>query len=181
MLEDLLIKEKEAIVSKWKDLLVGTYPSETQRFLKTQKNRFANPVGSSIEDGLEGLYNGLIQEGEAETAFFSESLDRIIRVRAVQGFAPSSAVGFVFLLKDAVREVLGKTIRERGLYEELLEFEERLDGLALLAFNIYMQCRETLFEIKASEIRNRTSRLIDRACQKYGMPHEWADSPDTKS
>ncbi len=179
MLEDLLLKERDAVVSRWKELLVGTYPSETQRFLKTQRNPFANPLGNSIDEGLDGLYDNLLKDGDSEA--FSKFLDRVIRIRAVQGYAPSTAVGFVFLLKDAVRGVLEKVISEKRLYEELLTFEQKIDSLALLSFNIYMQCRETIFEIRAHEIRSRTSRLVERACQKYGMPHEWADSDETKA
>ena len=158
---------------------MGTYPSETQRFLKTQKNPFANPLGNSIDEGLDGLYDNLLKDGDSES--FSKFLDRVIRIRAVQGYAPSTAVGFVFLLKDAVRGVLEKVISEKRLYEELLTFEQKIDSLALLSFNIYMQCRETIFEIRAHEIRSRNSRLVERACQKYGMPHEWADSEETKA
>ncbi len=179
MLEDLLLKERDAVVSRWKELLVGTYPSETQRFLKTQRNPFANPLGNSIDEGLDGLYDNLLKDGDSET--FSKFLDRVIRIRAVQGYAPSTAVGFVFLLKERVRGVLEKVISEKRLYEELLTFEQKIDSLALLSFNIYMQCRERIFEIRAHEIRSRTSRLVERACQKYGMPHEWADSEETKA
>lgn len=182
MLEDLLVKEKTAITEKWKKLLVDTYPPETQQFLRTQKNPFSNPLGDSIDEGLEGLVDTLFQSKDPDSGDrFSEFLDRVIRIRAVQGYSPSTTIGFVFLLKTAVREVLGQAIREKQLYEELLSFEEKIDGLALLSFNIYMQCRETLFEIKVDEIRRRNSRLVERACQKYGMPHEWADSEDTKA
>ncbi|MBI5252300.1 MAG: RsbRD N-terminal domain-containing protein [Desulfomonile tiedjei] len=179
MLKDLLEKQRDAVVDRWKQLLVGTYPPETQRFLKTQKNPFANPLGNSIDEGLEGLYDNLLKDGDIEK--FSEFLDRVVRIRAVQGYAPSTAVGFVFLLKEAVQEILGQAIRENRLYEELLTFEQKIDSLALLSFNIYMQCRETIFEIRTHEIRNRTSRLVERACQKYGMPQEWADTEETKA
>ncbi len=181
-MEDLLVREKKAIVDKWKKLLVDTYPPETQIFLRTQKNQFANPLGNTIDEGVEGLYDALLRQNDAGSGDrFSEFLDRIIRIRAVQGYAPSTAVSFIFLLKTAVREVLGGVIRKEGLYDELLTLERRIDDLALLSFNIYMQCRETIFEIRTHEIRNRNSRLIERACQKYGMPHEWADSEETKA
>jgi len=179
MLKDLLIQERDTVVNRWKQLLVETYPPETQKFLKTQKNPFANPLGQSIDDGLEGLYDTLLNDGDLEA--FSKFLDRVIRIRAVQGYSPSTAIGFVFLLKVAVNDVLGQAIREKRIYEDLLTFDQKIDSLALLSFNIYMQCRETLFEIRTNEIRNRTSRLVERACQKYGMPHEWADSEETKA
>jgi len=61
------------------------------------------------------------------------------------------------------------------MLQELMEFESRIDGLALMAFNIYMQCRETLFDVRVNEIRSRVSRILERACEKYGAPSEWLD------
>jgi hypothetical protein len=100
-------------------------------------------------------------------------LDDFVRIRAVQQFSPSHAVGFVFLVKRAVREHLSQDLTNAELWQELLVFESKVDNLALLSFDLYMRCREKLFEIRATEIRNRTSRIVDRACQKYGMPQEW--------
>jgi hypothetical protein len=178
MLVKFLEQKKEAVLKRWLDLTADTYPPETRKFLVRDVNRFANPVGSSIQSGLEAIYDSLLQEDVGVTPPFMEQLDKIIRIRAVQNFTPAVAVGFVFLLKNAVREVAAKEIQDSRQFEELLTFESRIDKLALLSFNIYMQCRETIFDIRATEIRNRTSRILERACQKYGMPSEWLDPED---
>jgi hypothetical protein len=60
-------------------------------------------------------------------------------------------LSFAFLLKKAIREILGKEIRTNQDYDELMEFESKIDRLALQAFDIYMNCREKLFEIKLSQ------------------------------
>jgi hypothetical protein len=178
MLVKFLEQEKQAILKRWQELTFDTYPQETKKFLARDANRFANPVGSSIQSGLEAIYDSLLAEDAGLTPPSMEKLDKIIRIRAVQSFTPSVAVGFVFLLKSAVREVAAKEIQDVRQFEELLTFESRIDKLALLSFNIYMQCRETIFDIRATEIRNRTSRILERACQKYGMPSEWLDPED---
>jgi RsbT co-antagonist protein rsbRD N-terminal domain len=178
MLVKLLKKEKKAILKRWLDLTLDTYPQESKKFLARDVNRFANPVGSSIQLGMEAIYDSLLTEDDSVTPVFMEQLDKIIRIRAVQDFSPAVAVGFMFLLKIAVREVLAKDIQDSRRFEELLTFESRVDKLALLSFNIYMQCRETIFDIRATELRNRTSRILERACQKYGMPSEWMDPED---
>jgi hypothetical protein len=178
MLVNFLEKEKDAVLKRWLDLTLDTYPQQTKKFLVRDVNRFANPVGSSIRSGMEAIYDSLLKEDVGITPPFMEQLDKIIRIRAVQDFTPALAVGFVFLLKSAVREVAAKEIQDSRQFEELLTFESRIDKLALLSFNIYMQCRETIFEIRATEIRNRTSRILERACQKYGMPSEWLDPED---
>jgi hypothetical protein len=172
-LEDFLVSKRTAILERWFELTVDTYPADSRKFISARGDRFANPVGASLSKGLEGIYDVLVKSGGAEPHEFVTFLDEIVRIRAVQDFSPANAVGFVFLVKKAVREALGKEIRETRLSEQVVAFESKIDSLALLAFNIYMQCREKLFEIRATEIRNRTSRILERACQKYGAPHEW--------
>jgi hypothetical protein len=175
MLEKFLAANKATILKRWLELILDTYPPDSRKFFATQKNRFSNPVGANLSEGLEGLFEGLVHGVQSDSESISEFLDKIVRIRAVQEFSPANAVGFIFLLKTAVRENLAKEIHDNRLLEELLEFESRVDGLALLGFNIYMQCRETIFEMRATEIRSRVSRILERACQKYGNPSEWLD------
>jgi len=180
MLEKFLAANKATILKRWFELILDTYPPDSRKFFGTQKNRFSNPVGANLSEGLEGLLDGLVHGVDSESEAFSDFLDKIVRIRAVQEFSPANAVGFIFLLKTAVRENLAKEIHDQRMLEELLEFESRIDGLALVAFNIYMQCRETIFEMRATEIRSRVSRILERACQKYGNPSEWLDPQNDK-
>lgn len=173
MLKDLLDKNKAEIAKRWANLIFDTYPGDSHNFFKTQSNRFANPVGSAINESVEKLFQGLVHGVDSVPEDACMLLDNIVRIRAVQEFSPANAVGFVFLLKKVVRETLANEIFRNQLVGEILEFESRVDNLALLAFDIYTQCRQKIFDIRATELRNRTSRILDRACQKYGMPHEW--------
>jgi len=181
MLAKLIEQKKDAILRRWLDLTLDTYPEEAKKFLARAADRFANPVGSSIESGMEVVFTWLMKEDEGQAPPFMAELDKIIRIRAVQDFSPARAVGFLFLLKNAVRESVAPDIRDSRRFEELLTLESRIDSVALLAFNIYQQCRETLFDIRATEIRNRTSRILERVCQKYGMPSQWMDDPEDKN
>lgn len=160
-LKDLLSEKRNAIVQRWIDLILEAYPEETSRFLKEQKNRFSNPVGYIIFQGIEGLFDELLQGFDSEK--ISPFLDNIIRIRAIQDFSPSQAVSFVFLLKKVIREELEREIHENGISEELLLFEQRIDNLALLSFDIYMKCREKIWELKANELSNQTYSLLKRA------------------
>lgn len=180
MLEEILVANRATILKRWLELILETYPPDSRKFFATQRNRFANPVGANMSEGLEGLFDRLVHGVDSESDSLHDFLDKIVRIRAVQDFSPANAVGFVFFLKTAVRENLAKQIHDNKLVEELLELESRIDGLALLAFNIYMQCRETIFEMRATEIRSRVSRILERACQKYGNPSEWLDPKDDR-
>lgn len=47
--------------------------------------------------------------------------------------------------------------------EEWRELDERIDRLALLAFDVYLACREKVHEIRFTELKNRTHLLLQRA------------------
>ncbi|MEW6615159.1 MAG: RsbRD N-terminal domain-containing protein [Thermodesulfobacteriota bacterium] len=160
MLENFLRQKKATILKRWFDMILETYPPDTSRFLKHEKNQFANPVGNTILLEIEDIYEELLRGRDSEK--LSDFLDRIIKIRAIQDFSPAQAVAFVFHLKSAIREELGGEICGDHLFEELLEFELRIDKLALLAFNTYMKCREKVYQIRVNEIRNRTFRLLER-------------------
>jgi hypothetical protein len=166
MLEDLLLKNKPSILKKWFDLILDTYPHDTQKFLKSQKNPFTNPVGNTISQGMEHLFEELIHGIDPERT--SGFLDQVIRIRAVQGLSPSQAISFMPHLKKVTRDALWKDLRDRGVFEEYLVFESRVDDMSLMAFDIFVQCREKLLEIRANELRNRTKRLL----KKTNLFHE---------
>jgi len=153
-----LVSHKEAVVGKWLTRVIETYPPETARFLRSQKDPFANPVGQATRQSLNTLVDLLIaglDEAAARTA-----LDPVIRVRAIQAFTPAQAVGFVFELKPILRESLGPASQNSA---ESAELDGRIDRLALIAFDIYMQCREKLYELKANEMKNTTYKAFARA------------------
>jgi hypothetical protein len=157
--KDLLLHNRSAIVQKWFDQIVKTYPANSQEFIKG-KDPFANPVGSTILQAIEGLYEELLREMDSEKV--TKYLDSVIRIQAVQGFSPSQALSFIPSLKGVVREELGEKILGKRLAEELLEFETRVDQLTLLAFDNYMKCREKIYEIRAQELRNRSVEVMER-------------------
>lgn len=160
-LANLLEQKKTAIVRNWFDLVVQTYPADTSRFLKTQKDPFANPVGKTVRHGLEALFDILLKGLDPET--ISSFLDPIIRIRAVQDFSPSQAVSFIFSLKQIIRNSLESELRDELIWTELLKLELTIDELGLIAFDIYMECREKIYQIQANEMKTRTFSAFKRA------------------
>jgi hypothetical protein len=169
-LETLLTQHRPTLVKRWLNHLLDTYPPDTHKFFKKQKNQFANPVGHTLSEEMDHLYMELVQGIDPGRA--NPILDRILRIRAVQDFSPSRAVGFIFLLKGIIREQLETEIRENRLSDELTIFESRIDDLALLAFEVYMKCREKLYEIRANETKNQVYRLLKKADLICEIP-EW--------
>lgn len=174
MLEELLTRKKGPIVEKWFRRVLDTYPPDTAGFLRREKDPFANPVGSAILEGVEGLYERLVHGG-GEERDLDLFLDRMIRIRAVQDFSPSGALRFVLALKSVVREELGKEASEKGLGRELEAFEDRIDELLLAAFDVYMKCREQIYELRVHEVkaeREAALRILERAQGRQKKPLE---------
>jgi len=67
------------------------------------------------------------------------------------------------LLKAVVRDALESDITRHKLSAELQSFEAQIDTLTFLSFDIYMKCRERIFELRVNEIKTLTFRLLKRA------------------
>lgn len=160
-LDNLLKRNKDAIVKKWLSLAIDAYPADTSKFIKSQKDPFANPVGNTFSN-LGPLFDELLNEMDYKS--ITSYLYPIIRVRAVQPILSSSqSIGFILSLKKVIRESFKKEFSDNDILKELLVFELKIDELALIAFDVYMKCREQVYEIKANEERNRTFRAFERA------------------
>lgn len=162
--KELMAANREAIVKYWHDLVLDTYPEETAKLWKKGGDPMQNPVAHRVRQGVSAVFDSLMTQagtepGEEVLTF----LDEIIRVRAVQNFSPSGAVGFIFLLKKAVREILWPRLSTKGAWAELLALESRIDGLALACLDMYAKCRETLYGIKVEELRKQQHMLLRRA------------------
>ena len=157
----IIEQKKTAIVKNWFDLTAQTYAPDTAAFLKSKTDPFANPVGSSMHSSLKVLLDQLINDMDLQV--INSYLDPIIRIRAVQNFTPSQATSFILSLKRALRISLAKELRDTRYAGEFFDFESKIDQLSLMAFDIYMQCKEKIYQIGANETRNRTFKAFERA------------------
>ncbi len=178
-LEKLLAKKRDRIVDKWINSIQESYPSETVEFFRHQRNRFANPLGASISETMGPLFDELLNGNNQQNMF--SLLDKIVRIRAVQDFPPSGAVAVVFLLKKIIRDEMKKDIDTDGFFEDLLEFESRIDYCVLLAFDVYMKCRETIWENKLDDFKKRpfVTEGVDK-CLSYMLKQEQGQGKGTK-
>ncbi len=164
-LRELLEQKKRAIVDKWVKAIHNTYPPETAEFLQKEPNKFANPIGSTIQEAVWPLYDQLI--GERDPVEVKKGLDSLIRIRSVQDFTPASAVQVIFALKRAAREELLKVVEKEGLLRDYLVFESEIDRFATLAFDIYMECREKIWRIKMDDLLKRPDLRSGGMCFSY--------------
>lgn len=162
-----LLKGREGKIFKvWRDKVYALFPPETVRILKKEADRFENPMGFRLEEGLKDLLKELFQEDLAWDRI-DQALERIIKLEAVQAARPSEALSFLYYLKSALREVLGEELLEEFGPEALLEVEDRIDVVALRAFNHYMAAREKLYDLRVQEWKSRLYLLLRRAGYLY--------------
>lgn len=161
---EFLQQQRESILAKWFDSIIATYPPGSAEFLGKQKDRFRNPVGHATRSGIGVIYDEIVTSMNVDK--IDGALDDIVRIRAVQDFTAAKAVDFVFHLKplvhDACRDHLGSALYDQDHSGQMSELESRIDRVALIAFDKYMQCRDQLFRVRTNEIRKRSERLMKR-------------------
>jgi hypothetical protein len=160
-LKKILEQKRNAIVKKWFELVVKTYAPDAAHFIKKQPDQFTNPIGSTLSKGLANLFDQLLTGPDAAT--IKKHLDPIIRIRAVQNYTPSQAVAFIYILKNIIRDSLKKELADSRTTDELLQFESKIDSLVLAAFDIYMECREKIYELKTNVEKNKIYKAFERA------------------
>ncbi|MEJ2187543.1 MAG: RsbRD N-terminal domain-containing protein, partial [Gemmatimonadota bacterium] len=165
-LQAVLQERKDAIVGRWSDEVLAAYPADGGAFFKRQKDRFANPVGHTVREGTRALFDALVDGSDG--AALRGPLEDMLKVRAVQQFPASTAVGFVLRLKGAVRAELGD--RRGDLIHELDRFEEAVDRLALIAFDVFVDCREQLANVRIRELQRKVSWIVGQLNKRSTDP-----------
>ena len=158
MLYELLVKNKSSIVSKWIKLILDSYCIESSKFFNMEKNQFSNPVGNIISTNAKSIFDEIIGNRDFERICIL--LTDIIKIRAIQDFSPSEAVGIVFLLKKVIREELNKEINQEKLLDEITELEFVIDKTALIAFDLYMESREKVFQIRLNDAKYKLQKDV---------------------
>lgn len=172
-LKTLLSEQKGDIVKRWFEKTISSYSGEARGFMKKEKDSFSNPVGNTISKELGSVFNEILGEGDTER--IKLPLESIIKIRAVQDFQPSQAVAFVLELKQVIREVTEDSSEGSDLLEELPVWNDKIDALALLAFDVYSECREKLYQVRVNEIKRGVSRVMERANLSEKMPKAGPD------
>jgi hypothetical protein len=154
----LVSRDRKFLIKAWIDKALATYPPKTSEIFKNQKDQFANPVGATLFRSLEGIFDQLLLEKSTED--LSRHVEELVKVRAVQDFTPSGAVSFLLDLKKIIRKHCGREISESGLESALFALEERIDLVCLLAFDVFMQQREKIWQLRSQELQQRASYLL---------------------
>lgn len=148
----------DTLNEKWLTAIVATYHQDSARFINGQEDRIANPMGYAIKELVSTVLNCL--KSECDEQELASVIYPVVQMRAVQGFAPSEAVSFIYMLRPLVVEMARKT---SGWEDIVLELDGVIFGLQSRAFDIYSQCREKLSEIKIEELKSNLYMLLRKS------------------
>ncbi len=167
-------QQREAIAERWLKAAFETYAPDMASFLRREKDPFANPVGNALRVGTRAIVEGLAEGLDPEKA--CRALDEVMKMRVLQDFTPARAVGFVFLLKEAFRSVLGKEALEPGHAGDVAAIDAEIDRIALFAFDLYVRWRDRVHELRIGELKRSLGAYRDRPAGRGGAPAAGADA-----
>jgi hypothetical protein len=156
--------KRSSLVDTWVNCFFSSYPLDSTGFMRTSRDRFANPVGETTRIAATLLFDAVIGK-DTDSQSVKQALHDLIWIRAVQDMPPSKAVGALFLLKDLLRaEVLPECQKSEGysinVLKEYLAMESRIDTLGLMALDMYSEARERVFRIRVDEVKRNQSQVI---------------------
>jgi hypothetical protein len=154
------------LCEQWLHQTVATYPADASRFFLDQKDQFLNPVGHTLSVELANLYGEVI--GAMDRARIQAALTNIIKIRAVQDYSPSEALAPLNLLKGIILDAVRAELVDSTAMEGFLLVERRIDELVMVAFDIYVGCREKIAELKSLEAKNSVYVLLERMNRQAG-------------
>lgn len=160
-LNQLMQKKHEELQMQWFEQAIAAYPAEAHKYFVKVKNEFTNPVGSNIYRSLGHLLEELSGERDADQLY--QHLEMILKIRAVQDLKPSKALAFLPSLKNLIQTVFQDEIKSGEISrKELEDLFTDIDTLMLIAFDLYSESKEMLYNLRIAQIKE-TNDILQRA------------------
>ncbi len=160
-LNQLMQEKHDEILKQWFEQAIAAYPAESHKYFVKVKNEFTNPVGSNIYRSLGHLLEELAGQRDADKLY--QHLEMILKIRAVQDMKPSKALAFLPSLKSLIQTILADEISAGTVTKaELEDLFTDLDTLMLIAFDLYSESKELLYNLRIAQIKE-TNDILQRA------------------
>jgi hypothetical protein len=176
---DLLRERADTIVDRWAEVVLSSYPADAAILFQKQRDPFANPIGASVRNGTRGVFEAILTGMDPEA--LRSHLDEIVRVRAVQDMDPSQALSFVFSLRSVVRDVIPELEADDRFHREVADLDALIDRLALAAFNVYVECREEVSQLRINEVKRQVAWVFEKMNQSNVEAPASGEAPEEPS
>jgi hypothetical protein len=138
-LNTLIVQNHEQILEEWLYLRLAIISKQKQSLIMTQMDPFQNPIHHQLYKGLKVILGNYEKKGEK----YTEAVEQICRILAIQDFPPSTAMALFYELKRIVRKLVKKT----GVgfkAKDWVEFNSCIETMTLEAFDCYCVQRENM-------------------------------------
>jgi rsbT co-antagonist protein RsbR len=158
-LSQLVTEHEKEILQEWMDLLKKSGSLQTGRIKEAE-------LQTQCRNVLEILRAAMAKGGAnfSHTAYdpLRQSLDRISRSRATQGFSPSETATFIFSLKQPLFNTINraKNVNPQELAAMIWSVTLLLDEIGLYTIEIYQQTREEIVVRQQKEIAELSTPVV---------------------
>jgi rsbT co-antagonist protein RsbR len=152
-LSETLRAGSDRLITRWVELAASAVRGRvtTTELQQDFRDLFGTllPVTTSLGSSLDG----------PEYAEAKALLADLSRARARQGFTPSETASSLFVLKQAVYELI-EDDEDAALFREMLAFSSLLDALGLFTFESYAAAREEIIKEQAEQLLELTTPVV---------------------
>ena len=160
-LNKIMQEKHDELLNEWFEQAIAAYPAESHKYFVKVKKDFTNPVGSNIYRSMGHLLEELA--GDRDAGKLYQHLEMILKIRAVQDLKPSKALAFLPSFKDLVQKVLANEIRSGQISrDELEDLFTDIDTLMLIAFDLYSESKDMLYNLRIAQIKE-TNDILQKA------------------
>jgi len=103
-LNTLISQNHKQILELWLNLRLEIFSKQKQSLIMTQMDQFQNPIRHQLHEGLKVV----LENFEKKSEKYTEALEQICRILAIQDFPPSTAMALFYELKEIVRKLTKK-------------------------------------------------------------------------
>lgn len=172
---DIIINERETILKEWIGLSWEQCFSQSEPALNRNCSSIPGcntdiPLKHIFRTGLEGIFDQLIEGRLPDIRH--PLLNEVIEILAIQDSPPSKALSFYESLTVIIKNRFKEYLTAENIYAKDVDdnikrqfniFIENINKALYVSFDIYMNTRERLFNIKLKEITASNYRLLKMA------------------
>jgi len=156
-LSEQLWGDRTKVLKLWFQTVLESYPKQSRTLIAVESDRFANPIGSTLNDAIEDIFATVAGKKTVDDA--EPAIAKMVKLKAVQEGSSEGQLAFLFALKPIIRKTCGANSSRFSQWQDLLEIEDRIDLVILRAMEIFIQSREKILELQVDEIKNKTYSL----------------------
>jgi hypothetical protein len=159
--KEYFFDKKDKILDDWLKHLMLHYDYNKLDYLEKEKDPFLNPVKYIFTSALESIFAYIFDGEELEAVY--QNIEKLIKLLALNGPKASEALGPFVFFKHYINALFMSSFSLEEKMEEYNEIMNIFDNLLLKIFDMYVQCREKIYEVRINEIKRMTFPLLERS------------------